>query len=116
MRRAATLTRQSLTAAALTLLVGIGALSIFGSDRPATQRAQLDLSGKGIDVLIERYGCSMTGFDDGEVPSRALLRHSDGRIELVSFDRGWASFSGDAPGMLVALCRGEGAKDVDARR
>lgn len=105
LRRAASFARQAVTAAALTLLVGIGALTIFGSEQPATPRAQLDLSGKGIDVLIERHGCSKTGFDDGVVPSRALLRHSDGRIEVVSFDRGWASFTGDAPGTLVAVCR-----------
>ena len=52
---------------------------------------------------MERHGCSSTGLGPDVVPGSALVAH-DGRLEDVSFDAGWAVFTGDAEGSLVAVC------------
>ena len=38
------------------------------------------------------------------IPNSALI-HLDGQVKRVSFDRGWAVFTGDEPGTLMAVCR-----------
>ena len=50
--------------------------------------------------------CSFTGFDQSVIPSKAIVRTPEGATELVSFERGWAVFSGEVAGELVAVCLG----------
>ncbi len=102
-----TFVRQSLTAAALTAVVGAGALSILDTEPSRRAAEQVGAPDTGLAELLARHRCSRTGFGEGVIPGAALLRHLDGHLEVVSFDRGWASFTGDRPGQLVAVCLGE---------
>ncbi|QYJ03004.1 hypothetical protein KUV85_11735 [Nocardioides panacisoli] len=101
-----TVLRRSLTVAALGMLVGFGGLSGLGVTTPDAPLDPLVALDPGEARLMAEHQCSATGFGDGMVPSQAILRQEDGTTELVSFDRGWASFTGDAPGTLVAVCLG----------
>lgn len=97
--------RSALTAGGLTLLVGLGAMSVLGQE-PTPPTDQLGLSARGLDRMLERNHCSTTGFGKDVIPSKAVIRRPDGSTDLVSFDRGWKVFNGDKPGELVAVCLG----------
>lgn len=56
------------------------------------------------EQLSARYDCSRTGLAPGEIPGSALL-NLDGELHAVTFDRGWASYEGKAPGSLASVCR-----------
>jgi len=98
--------RTATTVAALTLLVGFGAVGVVASPQPSAPSTQLGLSMGPLDALMEHNRCSVTGFDRDVIPSTAIVRTPAGGTELVSFDRGWAVFSGEAAGELVAVCLG----------
>lgn len=98
--------RTATTVAALTLLVGFGAVGVISTPEPSTPSPQLGLSMGPLDALMEQNRCSVTGFDRDVIPSSAIVRTPGGSTELVSFDRGWAVFSGEAAGELVAVCLG----------
>lgn len=53
--------------------------------------------------LITQHDCSTSGLGD-EIPASALVRRG-ADVELVTFDEGWAVHLGEAPGILVAVCR-----------
>jgi hypothetical protein len=57
-----------------------------------------------VERLMERWGCSPTGLAPGVVPRHALVRGRDDRVRVTGFDRGWASYVGERPGTLVAVC------------
>jgi hypothetical protein len=61
------------------------------------------VAGPRLDALMERHGCSSTGLGPDVIPGSALVAHG-GRVEHVSFDAGWAVFTGAAEGSLVAVC------------
>ncbi|MBU2694067.1 MULTISPECIES: hypothetical protein [Pimelobacter] len=98
--------RTATTVAALTLLVGFGAVGVVSTPKPSAPSTQLGLSMGPLDALMEQNRCSVTGFDRDVIPSTAIVRTPAGGTELVSFDRGWAVFSGEAAGELVAVCLG----------
>lgn len=98
--------RSALTAGGLTLLVGLGAMSVLGQPQEAPPTEHLGLSSHGLDRMLERQHCSTTGFGSDVVPSKAVVRHPSGATELVSFDDGWQVFNGEKPGELVAVCLG----------
>jgi len=98
--------RTATTVAALTLLVGFGAMGNVASPRLPEQPRQLDMSSGPLDAMIQHNRCSVTGFDRDVTPSKAIVRTPDGATELVSFDRGWAVFTGQIAGELVAVCLG----------
>ena len=98
--------RTATTVAALTLLVGFGAISVVSPPPPSAPSQQLGMSSGPLDAMMQRNRCSFTGFDRSVIPSTAIVRRPDGATELVSFDRGWAVFSGEADGELVAVCLG----------
>jgi hypothetical protein len=105
--------RTATTVAALTLLVGLGAISVITPPPPAAPAQQIGMSSGPLDAMMQRNRCSFTGFDRSVIPSTAIVRRPDGATELVSFDRGWAVFTGQADGELVAVCLGpEAAADV----
>lgn len=99
--------RSALTAGGLTLLVGLGAMSVLGQE-PAPPIDQIGLSARGLDRMLERNHCSTTGFGRDVIPSSAVVRRADGTTALVSFDQGWKVFNGERPGELVAVCLGRG--------
>ncbi|GAA3662852.1 hypothetical protein GCM10022237_23380 [Nocardioides ginsengisoli] len=98
--------RTATTVAALTLLVGFGAISVITPPPPSAPSQQIGMSSGPLDDLMQRNRCSYTGFDRTVIPSTAIVRRPDGATELVSFDRGWAVFTGQADGELVAVCLG----------
>lgn len=61
------------------------------------------VAGPRLDALMERHGCSTTGLGPDVVPGSALVAHGN-RVDHVTFDAGWAVFTGDAAGSLVAVC------------
>lgn len=97
--------RTALTAAGITLLVGVGALSVIGAPPDAPAPEQIGLS-SGLDRMLERNRCSTTGFDADVIPSKAIVTDTRGTSQLVSFDYGWQVFEGRKPGQLVAVCLG----------
>ena len=103
---AATSVRTALTAAALTLLVGLSAASLIGAPPPPAQQLDLSVRDEATSRLLERNNCSTTGFEPDVIPAKAVIRDRAGRTRLVSFDRGWAVFNNERPGQLVAVCLG----------
>lgn len=104
--RATLIVRQCLTAGALTLAVGVGALSVYAGDATPPRAEPFGLSGQDVPEAFERHRCTTTGFGTDVTPEEAVVRFADGRTKVVPFTRGWASFTGDKPGELVAVCLG----------
>ncbi|WP_309648904.1 hypothetical protein [Nocardioides sp.] len=59
-----------------------------------------------IEKAMAEHECSTTGFAAGVIPRSALIRRDD-RVRQVSFDEGWDIVTGEAPGVLIAVCLGE---------
>lgn len=101
--------RAASTAGALTLLVGFGAVNMIATPQPDAPAEQIGMSSGPLDDMMQANRCSFTGFDRDVIPSKAIVRTPQGETELVSFDHGWAVFSGDVAGELVAVCLGAAA-------
>ncbi|WP_435771494.1 hypothetical protein [Nocardioides sp. SYSU DS0651] len=97
--------RTATTAAALTLLVALGAANVIAAPTPSPAEP-VGLAAGPLTELMERNRCSLTGFDRGVVPDKAIIRTPQGEAKVVSFDHGWAVFSGEEAGELVAVCLG----------
>jgi len=106
LRTTATSLRTALTAAALTLLVGLGAASVLSAPQPPADQLGLSVQDEATSRMMERHHCSTTGFEPEVIPSSAVIRDLAGRVRLVSFDHGWAVFNDERPGELVAVCLG----------
>ena len=91
-----------LATATLIVAMGVGLGHHVGDDAPALPSAPVGAD-RSVDRAIERHQCSTTGFANEATPQSALVR-IDGRLRHVPFDRGWAVFTGDRAGALVALC------------
>lgn len=105
-RTAATSVRTAMTAAALTLLVGLGAISVLSAPQPPAEHLGLSVEDEATARLLERNNCSTTGFEPDVVPRTAVILDRTGRTRVVSFDHGWAVFKRERPGRLVAVCLG----------
>ena len=57
-----------------------------------------------VDTLMTRHDCSHTGFGPDVIPGSAIVERGS-QVLHVSFDDGWAVYTGDATGTLIALCR-----------
>ena len=108
LRTVVTSLRTALTAAALTLLVGLGAVSVLASPQPPAEQLGLSVQDEATSRLLERNNCSTTGFDPDVIPTTAVIRDAVGETRVVSFDHGWAVFNNERPGDLVAVCLGAG--------
>lgn len=97
--------RTALTAAGLTILVCLAAISVIGAPPESAPTQQLGLA-SGLDKMLERNNCSTTGFGPEVIPSKAIVTSPGGITELVSFDYGWKVFEGQKPGELIAVCLG----------
>ena len=106
LRTAVTSIRTALTAGALTLLVGFGALSVLSAPQPPAEHLGLSVQDEATSRILERNNCSTTGFGPDVIPASAVIRDAHGRTRLVSFDHGWAVFNNERPGELIAVCLG----------
>jgi hypothetical protein len=97
-----TLTKSALIGLSLALALGLGATVTDRADQSAAPSAEV--SNTRVHRLMDRYQCSETGFGSDVIPDSALI-YLGGRVTRVSFDHGWAVFTGDQPGMLMAVCR-----------
>lgn len=95
------LAKALLTGLALALALGFGVSMTDRADRSSAPSVNPESSRTA--RMMERFECSQTGFGSGVIPNSALI-HLDGRVKRVSFDRGWAVFTGDKPGTLMAVC------------
>ena len=59
-----------------------------------------------LENRMAEHDCSVDGFGADVIPGSALVERND-RIHHVSFDDGWAVFTGDAEGALLAVCRAD---------
>lgn len=98
--------RTATTVAALTTLLGLGTANLLASPQADGGVDRIGNVTGPLDDLMTANRCSLTGFDRGVIPSTAIVRTPVGDTELVSFDQGWAVFSGEQPGDLVAVCLG----------
>ena len=102
------LTLDTIRTAALGVLLsatlGLGLAVPLDVRAPAHETSAQDVQGPDILSLMREHRCSATGFDPDRTPASALIRTGDGRIRLVSYSRGWAVYTGDRPGTLVAIC------------
>lgn len=57
-----------------------------------------------LDKLIARHDCSPTGFGADVIPGSSLVLQ-DNKVRHVSFDDGWAVYTGEQSGTLLAVCR-----------
>ena len=55
-------------------------------------------------ALMKRFHCSSEGFGKRQIPRSSIIRRADGRVAVVSFDRGWKVFRSDGAETLVAVC------------
>ena len=106
LRTTVTSIRTALTAGALTLLVGLGALSVLSAPQPPAEQLGLSVQDEATSRILERNNCSTTGFGPDVIPAAAVIRDGHGRTRVVSFEHGWAVFNNERPGELVAVCLG----------
>ncbi|MCW2796780.1 hypothetical protein [Nocardioides sp.] len=95
--------------ALLALVVGVYVNADAGQDsivRPPAA-VNVDAYTQVVARKMAEHHCSATGFGAEQVPGSALVRTAQGKLRMVSFDEGWAIFTGDAPGTLVAVCLDE---------
>lgn len=97
--------RTATTVGAMTLLLGFAAVDVLDAPQPA-EPEQIGLSTSPLDAMMEHNRCSYTGFARDVIPDKAIIRTPEGATRLVSFDHGWAVFSGESAGDLVAVCLG----------
>ena len=57
-----------------------------------------------VETLIARHDCSRTGFGPDVIPGSAIVLR-DNKVSHVSFDDGWATYTGEATGTLLAVCK-----------
>jgi hypothetical protein len=86
---------------ALVLALGLGVSVTERADQSSAPSTEVESA--RANRFMERYECSATGFGSDVIPNSALISH-EGRVKRVSFDRGWAVFTGDRPGTLMAVC------------
>ena len=96
------LTKSALIGLSLALALGLGASMTDRADQSAAPSTEV--SDSRVNRLMDRFKCSETGFGSDVIPNSALI-HLEGQVKRVSFDRGWAVFTGDEPGTLMAVCR-----------
>lgn len=97
-------------AKSLILLVVLAmAFGVIGGDTTGSSTArpdpapQMEARSAQVEQAIRRHDCSVAGFDAGVEPRSALVSRA-GKVRHVSFDDGWAVFTGERPGELIAVC------------
>lgn len=113
--RPLTLRHHLVQAAGVTVIGSLVAMALLPSgfdiadmdvsgDRAAARSHLQTPADAHLEAVMERYRCSTEGFGHSEVPGSAIIRRAQGRLAVVSFDRGWEVFRDDGPESLVAVC------------
>ena len=113
--RPLTLRHHLVQAAGVTVIGSLVAMALLPSgfdiadmdvsgDRAAARSHLQTPADAHLEAVMERYRCSTEGFEHSEVPGSAIIRRAQGRLAVVSFDRGWEVFRDDGPESLVAVC------------
>ncbi|WP_372728992.1 hypothetical protein [Nocardioides sp.] len=114
-RRTLLVVKAALLGACFTLTLGLGIVSTSGGEAPGRsvrlpEPAAGEHHARDVRRAIRKHGCSTTGLDPALVPATALVRTADGRLRHVSFERGWAVYTGARPGTLIAVCTMDGER------
>jgi hypothetical protein len=81
-----------------------GSVTGSASDVGVAQELSAAAAGQArLDRLMARHDCSATGFEPGVVPGSSLVLRDD-EVRHVSFDEGWAIYTGEQAGTLLAVC------------
>jgi hypothetical protein len=91
-------------AAEVAILVGTGGAPHVDPESGTAAWARSAEAPQVVARMMRQYDCSTTGYAAGVSPRSSIVETVAGRYRLVSFDRGWAVHTGDAPGTLVAVC------------
>jgi hypothetical protein len=113
-RRARTLTDHLLRGLVNAFALGIATEMVILAAGVATQQADPESGNAAwsrssqtpaaVTRLMHRYDCSTTGYGHDVIPLSSVVETPAGHYRVVSFDRGWAMQTGDAPGTLIAVC------------
>ena len=105
-RRALTRAVTVTAVAGLVVVGGAGVARVSGgADGPHSGYEVVGLPPESeANRLIERYDCSTVGYDDGSTPQSAIVRGANGRIRVVTFEKGWTVHTAGGPAQLVAVC------------
>lgn len=100
--------KATVVAGAIALAIGVGVTSKppAGPTEMTSDRNVVTLqedTPPGLEPKMARHECSRTGFGANVIPPSALVK-VDGRIRHTTFDEGWAVYTGDRPGTLMAVC------------
>lgn len=104
----------SLTKSVVILLLALLGFGLVGGSvaaAPETSPMPVVAPPSPVEQAMERHECSTTGFEAGVIPASALVRQ-DEQLRHVTFDEGWAVFTDEAPGTLVAVCLGDLATET----
>jgi hypothetical protein len=96
--------RAMVLGALLSISVGLGLNAALSPDHPNDERMRADGFTRQVHAAMKQHHCSTTGFGANSLPPTALIRTGHGRLRVVTFVEGWAVFSGERPGTLVAVC------------
>ena len=83
---------------------GLDVTDADGATAPAVQAQLQTPADARVQSLMHRFDCSTQGFGDQQIPRSSIIRRVDGRVAVVSFDRGWKAFKSDGADSLVAVC------------
>jgi len=90
--------------AAALLPQGLDVSSTGGATLPAVHAPAPAAVDARAQALMKRHHCSSEGFGKHQVPRSSIIRRADGRLAVVSFDRGWKAFKSHGAESLVAVC------------
>ncbi len=89
----------------LSLSIGLVPDAALPTGRATPDAVSVDAStSKAVHRVMRRHHCSTTGFGANAEPLTALIRTEQGRLRVVTFEEGWAVYTGNGPGALVAVC------------
>ena len=88
----------------LLALVVVGGLRTGSTDASSSASPAADSYERVVQRAVASHGCSTKGFADDAIPASAIIRTSSGEVRQVSFEVGWAVYTGSRPGTLIAVC------------
>jgi len=106
LRRGVQLAKCAVVGALAFVAVSTASSASTGADGvSAAQDLATPIAGEArLERLIERHECSATGLGADVIPGSSLVLQ-DNAVRHVSFDEGWAVYTGEQSGTLLAVCR-----------